>query len=229
MVINKMGDHHLLYGENNQDFAFQNDLIKCVCDGCGSGKHSEVGAKLFIYLYSRACQEKGNLNPMTTEDIDTIFHKLIDIFDGSPEALFNFMCFTILTVQEDEENFYVDYCGDGYIILENIDGSFEFVKIDNGEYPHYYVYKHMKPEDVKGIQVDFTRRAFSKDLYLNVGVASDGLRFAIDEEEAVGDTFFFDLRKKEFLELLSKGSAVRINRWFNKNKAFLKDDLSVVI
>ncbi|WP_026103211.1 protein phosphatase 2C domain-containing protein [Pseudanabaena sp. PCC 6802] len=44
------GNHHRSVGKNNQDAYFctstEKATIAVVCDGCGSGEHSEVGAKL---------------------------------------------------------------------------------------------------------------------------------------------------------------------------------------
>ena len=50
MLINKIGNHHLVYGENCQNMAVQEDSFKCVCDCCGSGKHSEIEIKLFSFF-----------------------------------------------------------------------------------------------------------------------------------------------------------------------------------
>lgn len=48
MIINKMGSYHAKFGRNNQDSGFEIEGFSCVADGCGEGKHSEVGTKLFV-------------------------------------------------------------------------------------------------------------------------------------------------------------------------------------
>lgn len=50
MVINKIGQQHIDYGTNCQDYGIEFDGMKVVCDGCSEGKHSEVGAKAFCHL-----------------------------------------------------------------------------------------------------------------------------------------------------------------------------------
>lgn len=47
MVINKIGQQHIDYGTNCQDYGIEFDGMKVVCDGCSEGKYSEVGAKDF--------------------------------------------------------------------------------------------------------------------------------------------------------------------------------------
>ena len=49
----KMGSDHNFANMNNHDFAFNLLNMKIVMDGCGSGKHSEVGTRLFGQLFAR--------------------------------------------------------------------------------------------------------------------------------------------------------------------------------
>lgn len=51
MVINKIGQQHIDYGTNCQDYGIEFDGMKVVCDGCSEGKHSEVGAKAVFAIF----------------------------------------------------------------------------------------------------------------------------------------------------------------------------------
>jgi len=62
-----IGRNHVFAGKNNQDayriVANEKFIIAVVCDGCGSGKHSEVGAKLGARLVINAIADLLNQSP----------------------------------------------------------------------------------------------------------------------------------------------------------------------
>ena len=128
MIVNKIGSQHLELGTNCQDFGLEKDNLKLVCDGCSEGEHSEIGAKTYCYL--------ANLGYTTHE----IFEKLINMFGQSVTSIKNFLCFTIVSVIESNEFFKVQYCGDGYIVLEDVNGDIVFEELNDGEYPKYFSY-----------------------------------------------------------------------------------------
>ncbi|MGK7872822.1 MAG: protein phosphatase 2C domain-containing protein [Xenococcaceae cyanobacterium] len=68
------GRNHWLVGKNNQDaycsFSSESATIAVVCDGCGSGEHSEVGAKLGARLI--------------VEAIAQILNQKIELWDTNP-------------------------------------------------------------------------------------------------------------------------------------------------
>ena len=57
IVVCKMGSDHSFANINNHDFAFNLLNMKVVTDGCGSGKHSEVGTRIFAQLFARKSKE----------------------------------------------------------------------------------------------------------------------------------------------------------------------------
>ena len=127
MFINKIGMEHLESGMNCQDYGFIGNGVSYVCDGCSEGKHSEVGAKLFCHL-------KQTL----FADVDYIFNMLCKTIGEKPQWRRDFLSFTILRLSEGTGDFFVDYCGDGYIILQDHDSNITFEEISDGEYPKYY-------------------------------------------------------------------------------------------
>ena len=138
MFINKMGQQHLEYGLNCQDAGLIKDNIKIVCDGCSEGKHSEVGAKLFCHLYDVFNLDKDEM----TLAMSKAFAILAPLFNWNSETIKNYICFTILIVEETDDEFIVYYCGDGFIILQDKDGNINITELNDGEYPKYYAYNY---------------------------------------------------------------------------------------
>ena len=213
MVINKIGQQHIEYGTNCQDYGFEKNGVKVVCDGCSEGKHSEVGAKTFCHLYQHG--ELVDQNP-----VDAIFEKLVEVFGQTSSSIRDYLCFTILMVVESTEEFVVVYCGDGFIIEEHNNGQIEIEELSDGEYPQYYAYNYVDKESLKyykeGVQLQ--TRIFPKSEYKNIGIASDGIRFAI----ARTDIF------EQFIGVLHSGKEAAVKRFINKNQTIFKDDTTIV-
>ena len=210
MFINKIGTQHLEIGMNCQDYGLEKDGLKLVCDGCSEGEHSEIGAKSYCHLAGLGY------------GVHQIFKRLIDMFGQSTSSVKNFLCFTILSVTESGDYFKVSYCGDGYIILEDLEGNIHFEELNDGEYPKYFAYNYCDSDALKYYKdgVEISEKEYSKREYKNIGVASDGLRFIVksDDEEL----------KNEFIELLKSGKPVKIKRFINRNQKIFKDDITIV-
>ncbi len=206
MLINKPGHEHKEYGINCQDYGFIHNNIKCVVDGCSEGLHSEVGAKLFCQLFKHE------------QDVNKTFQKIFLTLEKSAEHIKNYMCFTILYIIENEDNFIVNYCGDGYIIKHKHDGKIKFEKIDDGEYPKYYAYNYLDKKHLSHYQegVSFKQVIHSKKEYKNIGVATDGLRYIFDKEF-----------EQEFINLLALNKEMAIKRLINREHKHFKDDITI--
>ncbi|MEI6065224.1 MAG: protein phosphatase 2C domain-containing protein [Pseudanabaena sp. ELA748] len=79
-----IGRNHVLAGKNNQDayrvISNEKFIIAAVCDGCGSGKHSEVGAKLGARIVTEAIADLLNQSPnQDTEISETEFWDFVKI------------------------------------------------------------------------------------------------------------------------------------------------------
>lgn len=250
--ICKVGAEHARCNVNNQDFVFSFMNIKAVSDGCGSGKHSEIGSQLFGQLFSREvarfidCVNKKNIakllkyvKSINIEElaehlnkgeipeeaflgiVGAVFEQMLSICNETTFVFENY-CFTILVCLEYEDEFVVYSCGDGFIIKENSDGI-TFDKLDDGEYPAYYVYNWINPDSLIDYKegVEFKVSRYSKADYINVGVASDGLRFF---EE------LYEPEKYKFYDNLSAGKGPQIEMLItrnNRNGSTFKDDISI--
>lgn len=58
----------------------------------------------------------------------------------------------------------VDYCGDGFIVKERLDGTIEFEELSDGEYPKYFAYNYVDKDMLKQYKdgVIFPQRLFQK-------------------------------------------------------------------
>ena len=223
----KMGSDHNFANMNNHDFAFNLLNMKIVMDGCGSGKHSEVGTRLFGQLFARKAKEYFDRGESICEEnfievVNSIFEKMLELCNDTAFIFQNY-CFTILVCFETEDEFVVYSCGDGYIIKENKEGIY-FDSLDDGEYPCYYIYNFIADKSVlveykDGVSFKVTR--FAKTDYFNVGVASDGLRYAEN---------LLDIERDKLMRFLHEGKGpqieVLINRNNRKNEMF-HDDISI--
>ena len=223
----KMGSDHNFANMNNHDFAFNLLNMKVVMDGCGSGKHSEVGTRLFGQLFARKAKEYFDKGQSICEEnfievVNSIFKKMLELCNDI-SFIFQNYCFTILVCFETEDEFVVYSCGDGYIIKENEEGI-SFDRFDDGEYPCYYIYNFITDKSTlieykDGVNFKVTR--FAKTDYFNVGVASDGLRYSEN---------LLDVEKTKLMKFLHEGKGpqieVLINRNNRKNEMF-HDDISI--
>lgn len=223
----KMGSEHKFANMNNHDFAFNLLNMKIVTDGCGSGKHSEVGTRIFGQLFARKSKEYFDKGESICEEnfieiVNSIFEKMLELCSDT-SFIFQNYCFTILVCFELEDEFVVYSCGDGYIIKENEEGII-FDKLDDGEYPCYYIYnfitdKSALKEYKEGVRFKVTR--FSKSEYSNVGVASDGLRYSEN---------LLDVEKSKLMKFLHEGKGPQIEVLINRNNLrneMFHDDISI--
>jgi hypothetical protein len=213
MFINKIGQDHIFYGLQNQDYGFECDNIKCVVDGCSEGKHSEVGAKLFCYKY------------LNTKDLpECIIEQLShEIFCNNSQNIFDYMLFTVLFCKEYFDKWIVRTCGDGYIILQDYLDRLILKELKEGAiegYPLYYSYKFILEEKLNGLkhnQIVFKEHTFLKSEYKNVGVATDGIRYIFGQNWC-----------QDFKKLIIIKSEVKIKRFINKYQNDFKDDITIV-
>lgn len=214
MLINKIGALHLEYGANCQDAGRDLPGLKIVCDGCSEGLHSEVGAKLFALKFPYYLKYW-----ISTNAVDHTFMELISFFHNDPDDKKHYLSFTTLIANEFATGFLVSYCGDGYVIAQRVDGEIEFIRLDCGEYPKYYIYNFIPKNRLskyrEGVEVD--TRWFYKSEYQRVGVASDGLRYALEDDEI----------RPLLIQYLKEDKPVKIKRLINKYQHIFKDDITI--
>jgi len=209
MLVCKIGFEHVEKGLNCQDFGFELADYKGIMDGCSEGKHSEVGVKLFAHLFS---ETDGNNIEYCFDILHNLFHTYEDIRSH--------MLFTVLLVSQNEDEYIVDICGDGYIIKQRHDDFIEYKKIGEGNSPEYFAYNFISPDHLSKYKdgVEFKRHLLSKTEYKTVGVASDGLEYILNSPF-----------KDEFEKHLIGRKEFAIRRLINREHKYFKDDISIVI
>jgi hypothetical protein len=208
MLINKIGYSHLQEGINCQDFGIETPNVKVIADGCSQCKHSEVGAKTF-------CHKVANEGLGLVEALI----EMNELFN-SKDAILGHMLFTSLALYENENDFTVAICGDGYIIKERYDGTIEYDKFDFDNAPPYYFYNFIDPKYLSKYKdgVDFQILKYSKTEYKSIGISTDGIQFILD-----------GVYKEEFETYLRNRQAVKIKLLINKvNMDCLKGKLAPI-
>ena len=221
--ITKIGSAHIFDDKNNQDFVLSLPDIKAVFDGCGSCKFSEIGSRLFaeLILFDKEKLKEDFILKIwqTFDNLKNNFKELVGEANIDTFLIHN-LSFTILACLETETEFVVYSAGDGYILLDK-DDEILLEKLDDGEYPEYYVYNFIENRDNLMHYQDgvyFNVKRFSKEEYKNVGIATDGLRFI--EELNSAD-------KNRMLDALHLGKKGLVEKIINRNSEIFKDDISI--
>lgn len=221
VVVNKLGSDHLDSSKNNQDYFFVSDRLKMVFDGCSQGENSEVGSILFSSFFGEIEKETMENPEFFEENVKHVFERMLSLTKNL-KFIFDKYCFTIVAVFETDTEFIVKYAGDGYVITRKND-EIEYIELKDGckdDCPKYYIYNYINPEyldDYKdGIKINTI--CFSKEDYQNVGVATDGLRFAenLDWQE-----------KNKLKDNLIAGKAGQIKMLINRNRIRFHDDITI--
>jgi hypothetical protein len=122
-----IGRDHRMVPKNNQDswsiWKYDNLTVGIVADGCGSGMHSEVGAKLGVQMLGVALrsehQRYGQINwPRVQRNMLTQLDSVAQMMgDDYRKIVESYMLFTLLGVIIDNERATFFALGDGTIII----------------------------------------------------------------------------------------------------------------
>ncbi len=220
-----IGRSHLLANKNCQDALIKGSLevhgkkiyYGVICDGCGSGINSEVGARLGAAYLGQ--QIESLLKSRTSLDkIPHILHKrILGFFKGmlgqipfdSASSRNNFigdnLLFTILGFIYTEDEVIIFAQGDGVLVVND-----QVTVRDENNQPNYIAY------DLVGRQSEFDVFKFAGALVSKLAISSDAL---VDEQDFVGELWEnshpFGLQRK-------------VNVLSNEEHRF-KDDLSVIV
>jgi serine/threonine protein phosphatase PrpC len=188
-----IGRNHVFAGKNNQDayriVANEKFIIAVVCDGCGSGKHSEVGAKLGARLVINAIADL--LNQSSDQDLEiskpefwdsvkiNLLQKLKDfvaLSSGDLEFVNDYLLFTILGSVIISSETVTFSMGDGAIA---INGKFTEIPPYADNAPPYLAYGLYKPE---AINFEIRDRLPTSELE-SLLIATDGISDLVKVED----------------------------------------------
>lgn len=184
----------VLVGRNNQDaYAVRqtDDLIVAVvCDGCGSGKHSEVGAWLGANMIATSLAGRvgdfwcpplvfGTMLERIRRDVLAAIRVQANFLGGSFSRTINdFFLFTVVGVVVDRVAVYIFAIGDGaYVVRDasSLDGKFCSLGPFPDNSPPYLAYDLVESSIDPGLlkfKVEFCRDIDSVNV---VAIGSDGL------------------------------------------------------
>lgn len=128
-----IGREHLRVGKNNQDAYFwqvvEEGIIAVVCDGCGSGTHSEVGAKLGArmivetlrcFLKDDFCLESETVWQTLQKLLLSHLQQIAEQLGGDRiQTVRDYLLFTIAGVVVTPATTAVFALGDGVVIVNN--------------------------------------------------------------------------------------------------------------
>lgn len=244
------GRSHRESNKNNQDSFYylnENELIGIVCDGCGSGKHSEVGSKIGASMIVNEIKRvMGKVNVGTKPEIilkqvkDNVLAQLLVLAnamgDSIRQVINDYFLFTVVGFFNygDEIVFFI--LGDGVIIVNG--EIMEIGPFENNE-PPYLTYslcetslKNVKSAlDFKIIKVikmdDFKSALIGTDGVVDL-IKASGKKIPGKTESVPGIEYFWEeellfknqdlLRRK--LSLINKDSVK-----YKKNSEGLVQDI----
>ncbi len=154
-----IGRNHVLAGKNNQDalrIVLRDQFMTAVvCDGCGSGKHSEVGAKLGARMVTDAIADLVNQDLAISEPefwniVKTnLLQKLKDfvvLSNGDLEFVNDYLLFTIVGAVITPSETVTFSMGDGAIA---VNGKLTQIPAYPDNAPPYLTYGVYKPDAVE--------------------------------------------------------------------------------
>ncbi len=246
-------DHRQGIPRNRQDaFAIRTTdygSIAIVCDGCGSGEHSEVGAGLAVqllanaleYYLTRGAEPGPEFLARVAQEVESMLHLLAKGMGDSLHAVVNdYFLFTTVGMVSAAETTLFFYLGDGVIVIND-----ETTILDSGpnNAPDYFGYrllgKRLKFEIAQSMSTDAVERFL---------LGSDGIMPAMQgadrllpgTQEAFGPISQFWENSKYF-KPGSIGIARRLNLaardWprqsdsgrLVKDSGFLSDDATMIV
>lgn len=173
-----IGREHQRLGKNNQDGHYflsnENYTIALVCDGCGSGLHSEVGAKIGAKLIVETIAQhlkNGLENPNFWKDLCLELLSKIEVFvnilsteTDRKELIYNYFLFTIIGVIITPQKTVIFASGDGVIFINgkqiliekfenNAPPYFAYGLLNYPELSQFKIYQEIDTKDVKSILI----------------------------------------------------------------------------
>lgn len=229
-----IGRSHLLMGRNSQD-AFakgkitldkERILFGIVCDGCGEGKDSEVGAKLAATFIGLQIEELVKANVALTK-IPEILHKrtigfLKMILGGLSfelpqtriEFIKNNLLFTIIGFIYSDNETLIFALGDGVIIVDDT----VWIR-DEQNRPNYIGYNLVSRENLipeaSLLPKGFDAVNLKSESFTRLAIATDAL---LEEPDFIPELWGYE---KEI------GLQKKVNVWSLVNHKF-KDDLTII-
>ena len=237
------GSDHTMPGKpgwkNNQDatFAYNDDslTIGIVADGCGSGKHSEVGAEIGVRLFGEMLRqsatrslELGNMSFAGFERLRMNLLGQISVLacqmgQSLSTVVNDYFLFSLVGFIATQEETIFFYCGDGVYFVNG-----ESVKLGPfpGNKPPYILYGLMGDSSPS-----FEIVSYKTSSVTSVAVGTDGTDYILDLDSVLLKWSSMDLVFKNPDFLRRQLALMNLERVENGilTPGPLKDDISIVL
>lgn len=178
-----MGRDHLLRQANSQDgYTFiqtEQYIVGIICDGCGDGKHSEVGAKLAANYLAGQAADLLSVGQRIEEIPDLLYPCMVQYLEDlisltQPRDRLAFLrehlLFTIVGVILSADDGVIFTAGDGFYAVDS-----DICQIDQNNEPVYIAYRLLDPTMLNGLSVpDRFEVQHIKADWQQVMISSDG-------------------------------------------------------
>jgi hypothetical protein len=192
-----IGTYHLHVNMNNQDHYFFKDspygTVGIVCDGCGSGAHSEVGAKFgakYIGEMIHQLLSEADAHYGPDQFLPVVWRKLTNKLEEFTKDIndldYEYNLFTVVGfyitkfdwANDHSPNEVVTFSiGDGYIALN---GHLSQLEPDNNNAPSYPAYANMN-NGIGNEKLGFVvNHIVDVDNFVSLMIATDGVEELID-------------------------------------------------
>lgn len=253
-----IGSHHRNVNKNNQDAAVvieKNEIaVGVVADGCGSGAHSEIGARLGALFAANFLVEKVNAEtPLLAKGGETSFESVLEQLrvallaylekicvapNEKKEFVFSHLLFTLVgfvitpACAGRPERVYVFRAGDGVVIVNG-----EKIVFDENNMPRYLSFGMLSAnngDEGRRFNFEIVKEMPTADLHCLL-IATDGFVPILENGEqeftSLGETktvgAFIDLTNEKYLSnrcFLQK----RLNV-LGMNQGLLYDDTTAIL
>ncbi len=242
-----IGHSHIFKRTNCQDAfglaSWKTSAWGVVCDGCGSGRHSEVGANL---LCQAACREISRLvqkNYPPNKIPDILFQSLIRLIDlnqhftapayeeigETARYIEDYWLATIFGFIFNKNELVIFNAGDGVFVLGD-----EIREIDQNNSPKYLGYACLRQPQLVGVGEEFIPREFDVRLPGNKFAQTNQIMVATDGFSTINESKWNQAAPHDLSlhgsQWGTKGKT-GFQRWMNAQsiKGHFEDDCAIVI
>lgn len=216
-----IGRDHMARQANAQDsYAVTqqgNYMIGVVCDGCGSGAHSEVGAKLAAQHITAEARRLLGAGVAPTDAVRALYGSTLRFLDYltlgvavSDRAAFvqDYLLFTVVGVIADDTHAVLFSAGDGLLVADAM-----ICEIDQQNAPAYIAYHLVDEVLLGGFQMPDAFEVYATDNWSRLAIATDGF-----ERDLLPDVW--GLGNPRALQR-------KLNVWSNIERRF-RDDTTII-
>ena len=236
-----IGRNHVVTSKNNQDACEvvlrSQFVLAVVCDGCGSGKHSEVGAKLGVKIVTDAIADLLHQETISNPEFWNLLKinllqrlkDLVELVNGDLEFVNDYLLFTIVGAVITAHETMTFSMGDGAIALN---GKLMQIPAYPNNAPPYLAYGLYRPD---AVSLEICDRIPTSELE-SILIATDGIDDLVKVEDVSQfwqeDKYFKNpdaIRRKLAMLNCEESKPDWNKREIVKRSGVLSDDTTLVV